>query len=101
MILVYVTCKNEEEAEKIGRKLLEEKLVACVNIVPKVKSLYWWEGKIENADESLLLCKSVQGKEGEIEKLVKEMHSYELPAIEFIGTKASEDYSEWVEKEVE
>lgn len=100
MILVYITCKDEGGAGKIAKKLLEKRLIACANIVPKISSMYWWKGKIEKEDETLLLCKTRDGREKQISWQVKKLHSYELPAVEFVKAKASREFEQWVKKEV-
>lgn len=79
--IVFVTCPNEEATEKIAKVLLKEKLVACVNILQKIKSLYWWKDKIEESDEALMLIKAKSKLFNEIKKKIKENHPYEVPEI--------------------
>ena len=98
MDLVYITTSSEKEAEKLALALLKKKLVACANIVPKIKSLYWWNGKIEKDSEALLLCKTLKKKEKQIEKLVKQLHSYDCPCIEFVKiSRSNREYIAWAE----
>ena len=78
--LVYITTKDEEEAKKIGRALVEEKLVACVNFHP-INSIYWWQGKIQEESEVAVLAKTKAGLVNEVISRVKELHSYEVPCI--------------------
>ncbi|MFX0204548.1 MAG: divalent-cation tolerance protein CutA [Candidatus Hodarchaeota archaeon] len=73
--------ENEKEACKIGEKLVEERLVGCVNIIPHLKSLYWWEGKINHAVESLMFVKTRRDLLEKVIERVKELHSYSNPAI--------------------
>ena len=80
-IVVLVTAGNKVEAEKISRGLIESKLVACVNIVEKIDSLFWWQGKIDQSPESLLVIKSRKSNFAKIVKLVKSLHSYDVPEI--------------------
>lgn len=80
-IVIFVTTANNEEAGKISRALVENKLAACVNIISGVKSVFWWEGKLDSAEESLLMIKSKKSKLARIIKLVKSLHSYEVPEI--------------------
>jgi len=80
-IIILITCANEEEAQKISRALVSERLCACVNILGNVKSLFWWEGKVDSSPEVLLIAKSKKSKFTGIIKLVKSLHSYEVPEI--------------------
>src|SRR5205814_9297090 len=78
-ILMMTTAGSKEEAEKIAYTLVERRLAACVNIVPQVQSVYRWEGKVEQAQEWLLLSKTFATALGRVRKANKEMNSYELP----------------------
>jgi len=78
---IHTTCKNVAEARKIGKNLVEQKLAICVNIIEKVNSIYWWDGKIVNENESLLLLKTKKEKVNQAIKLISKMHSYKLPGI--------------------
>lgn len=80
-IVIFVTASNNEEAGKISRALVENKLAACVNIIGAVKSVFWWEGKLDSAEEALLIIKSSKSKLAKIIKLVKSLHSYQVPEI--------------------
>jgi periplasmic divalent cation tolerance protein len=80
-IVIFVTSPNKKEAEKIAGALLKDRLAACVNILDKVKSFFWWQAKIDQADEALLIIKSKKTKLSRIIKLVKSMHSYQVPEI--------------------
>ena len=97
-IIVLVTTANVAEAQKIARALVAQKKAACVNIAPRVDSLFWWEGKIDSAQESLLIAKTKKSLLPEVIALVKKLHSYEVPeiiALPIIG--GNEDYLKWVE----
>jgi periplasmic divalent cation tolerance protein len=99
--VVLVTVGNEKEAEKITEKLLEKKLAACVNIVPLVKSFFWWQGKIDQAEERLLIIKTKKAVFEEMRKLVKSVHSYTVPEIIALPIIAGEeDYLNWIEEVV-
>lgn len=98
MILLYLTCRDADEAEAIGRMLLEAKLVACVRSVP-VSSMSWWEGKIEAGDEVLLMMESRKDTFESIEAKVNELHSYGqfvLTAVEVTQTNKGVD--NWIDE---
>ena len=97
-IIVLITAGSEEEAHSIAESLVKEKKAACVNIVPRVDSLFWWEGKLDSAAESLLLVKTKTSLFPEIVELVKRTHSYEVPEIIALPIIAgSEDYLKWLD----
>jgi len=97
-IIVLITAANKKEADKISKKLIQNKLAACVNIVNGIKSLFWWQGKVDRAKETLLIVKSRQEKFAKIVKLVKANHSYAVPEIIALpiisGFKA---YLKWID----
>jgi periplasmic divalent cation tolerance protein len=100
-IVLLITTANDEEAHRISTVLLEKKKAACVNIVPRVDSLFWWQGKLDSGIENLLIVKTKAHLLNEIIALVKESHSYETPeviALPIIG--GSQEYLQWIEKEV-
>ena len=99
-IVVFITIDSQENAQKIASKLLSERKAACVNIIPAVESQYWWQGKIENADELMLVVKTRASLMDELVALVKSIHPYSIPeiiALPIIG--GNEDYLQWIEKE--
>jgi periplasmic divalent cation tolerance protein len=79
--IVYTTIDDMIYARNIAHKLLEEQLVACVNIIPKIESIYKWKGKIETASEILLIAKTVDKNVKKTILRLKELHSYDVPAI--------------------
>uniref|UniRef100_A0AC34PY65 Divalent-cation tolerance protein CutA n=1 Tax=Panagrolaimus sp. JU765 TaxID=591449 RepID=A0AC34PY65_9BILA len=99
--VVYVTVPNQEVANKIAKSVVEKKHAACVNIVPGIKSIYQWKGKIEEDNELLLIIKT---KTSELERLkadVLKNHPYEVP--EFISLpieSGSEPYLKWINEQV-
>ncbi|MCX7606132.1 MAG: divalent-cation tolerance protein CutA [Bacteroidia bacterium] len=98
--LVYVMCGDEEEAHRIGRLAVERRLAACANIIPSVRSVYWWEGKIEEASEVLLLLKAPYSYYEELEKLIRAHHKYQVPAIVHLPiTQGLPAYLQWIAKE--
>ena len=97
-IIVLITAGSEAEAHKIAELLVNRRKAACVNIVPRVDSLFWWEGKLDSARESLLLVKTKASLFPEIVELVKRTHSYEVPEIIALPVIAgSEDYLKWLD----
>lgn len=98
MRVVFSTCPTDK-ADYISDELLNSELVACINIIPLVKSKYWWEGKIQTDDESLLIIKT---SEKLIDKLIikiKEIHSYEVPEIiSFEIKEGNENYLDWMKE---
>jgi len=97
-IIILITCPGEKEAKRICRALLNAKLAACVNIIKAVESFFWWQGKIDTAKEALLVVKSKRVKLAAIIKLVKSIHSYQVPeiiALPIIGGIKS--YLSWID----
>ena len=100
-IVIFVTTSTEEEARRIAELLVGQRKAACVNIVPKVDSLFWWQGKLDSAQESLLIIKTKASLLPDVISLVKGVHSYEVPeiiALPIIG--GNEDYLKWIRSEV-
>jgi periplasmic divalent cation tolerance protein len=99
--MVYITAANFEDAEKIARGLVEERLAACTNLVPKIISTYWWDDKLNEDQESLILAKTTNDKVDALIERVKEMHSYEVPAVSVIEIKGGNpDFLNWIESVV-
>jgi periplasmic divalent cation tolerance protein len=96
-VVVLITASSADEAAKIGRALVEEHLVACANIAGGVRSLFFWEGKTRDAQETLLICKSRSLLMDRIIDRVKQLHSYTVPEIIALPIVAgSKDYLDWV-----
>ncbi|MFH1182384.1 MAG: divalent-cation tolerance protein CutA [Candidatus Woesearchaeota archaeon] len=99
MISVYITCKDEKEAESIVKHLLQLRLIACANLFP-VRSLYWWKDKIQDEKEVAIIAKATDEKFAAIVDEVKHLHSYEVPCIVALPWKDSNpEYGQWVENE--
>ena len=97
IIFAYITCKNKSEAKKIGKALLENHLAACVNIFDNMESMYWWKGKIESANETVLIAKTTQKLFQKLSKKVKSIHSYSVPCILQLEVKdGNKEYVEWL-----
>ena len=100
-VVVLVTAPHMDEAEAIASRLLEAKLVACANLVPGVMSLFWWEGKIDRAEEVLMVMKTTRERLDAVIAAVEEAHSYdvcEVVALPVIGGSAP--YLAWVSESV-
>ncbi|MBF0328930.1 MAG: divalent-cation tolerance protein CutA [Nitrospirae bacterium] len=96
-IVVYITASTEEEAVKIAGVLVSEKLAACVNIVKGIRSIYSWQGKIEDEPEALMIVKTGHHLFEALQKKVKELHAYTVPEIIALPIIAgSEDYLSWL-----
>lgn len=99
-VSVYVTCPNEDVAERIARDLLDQRLVACANILPTVRSLYRWEGRIEDAREVAMFMKTRRAHVPRIEAAVRVLHPYKTPCIVAFDLAGGHGaYLEWVANE--
>ncbi|ARM76579.1 divalent-cation tolerance protein CutA [Acidianus manzaensis] len=100
-IVVITTVSELASGKKIAKTLVEEKLAACVNIIPYVKSIYTWEGKIVEDDEAFLVIKTESSVKDKIIKRIKEIHPYELPEIITLDiTGGLENYLNWIRENV-
>lgn len=101
-VVVLVTGPSADEAERIGRALVEERLAACANLIPSISSAYWWKGKIEEATEALLILKTRQDLVERLVTRVRALHSYTVPeviALPILG--GNPDYLRWIDDSVE
>ncbi len=100
MLRVVLVTAPAKEAESLARKLLKERLVACANLVPKIQSLYWWQGKIEKASETLMILKAPKKNMGRLIKKIASLHPYEVPEVLALPIESGhKPYLEWAEKE--
>jgi len=98
--LIYITTKNKEEAAGLARTLLTEKLVACVNIIDNITSFYWWDGKINEGAETLLIAKTKESLVDELIQKVKSIHSYDCPCVVSVPIDAGNpDFINWISAE--
>ena len=96
--LIYVTVKDRAEAKKIAHMLVEEKLVACANILPGMTSMYQWKNKIETAQEVVLILKTTQNMSERVTKRVLELHSYECPCVITLPIEGGNpQFLQWIE----
>ena len=97
MCVVLSTFANLEDARRVGRALVEERMAACVNVLPGVESIYRWEGRVESGSEVLVLLKTTQGQYPALEKRLRELHPYEVPEIVALPTQGVlAAYDTWV-----
>ncbi|MBI1979724.1 MAG: divalent-cation tolerance protein CutA [Elusimicrobia bacterium] len=99
--VVFVTASNRKEADKISKTIVKERLAACVNQIPSIRSRYWWKGKVETANESLLIIKTKKSKFEALKKRIQTIHSYAVPeviALEIV--QGNPDYLKWMDESV-
>jgi periplasmic divalent cation tolerance protein len=93
----YITCENNNQALQIGKSLVQEHLAACANIIPQITSVYFWEEKLCEDKEALLLIKTIKDKTESIIRRVKELHSYRVPACVFYpACSGLKEYMDWI-----
>jgi periplasmic divalent cation tolerance protein len=99
--LVVLVTAPEERARELGRALVDERLAACVNVLPGVTSIYAWEGRREEAVESLLVIKTGRERYADLERRVRELHPYSVPEVLAVPVEAgAPDYLRWVQDSV-
>jgi len=99
-VLVYTTWPSIVEAEQAGRAIVERRLAACVNILPGMISHYWWDGKIERAEEAVMIVKTRAALADAVRVAVKELHSYQTPSFMVLPVDSVDaDYQAWIVKE--
>ena len=100
-IVVFSTCDSEEQAGQIARALVEQRLAACVNILPGARSIYRWKGEIEDAAEWMLIIKSRRDLMEQLRAAIGKLHSYEVPELLAVPVvDGSESYLAWVDREL-
>lgn len=100
-LVVLTTCGSDEEARRIGRRLVEARLAACVNIVPAVESIYWWQNHVETAGECLLVIKTCASLFEPLAAELESLHSYDVPEILALPVvKGLPSYIQWIQDNV-
>ena len=100
ILVILVAVGNQKEAVRIGKGMVNAKLAACANIIPRIQSIYRWKGKVVDAQETLLILKSTRLRYRALEKAIKAMHTYETPEIIALPVKEGLDqYIGWVRSE--
>jgi periplasmic divalent cation tolerance protein len=100
--LLLTTAGSEDEAHRIARHLVANRLAACVNLIPQVESIYRWEGKVESAREWLLLIKTTAHAFPEVRDAIQELHSYEVPECVAVAIEdGSVPYLKWLSEAVD
>ena len=96
--LVLTTCSTPDEASRLARTLVEERLAACATLIPAVQSIYHWEGNVESATETLLLLKTGPDQLPALEARLHQLHSYQTPEFVVLGVEAaSQAYLDWLQ----
>jgi len=101
-IVILSTCESREEAGRIARHLVERRVAACVNILEGARSIYWWQGQVEEGSEALLVIKSSRDLFDRVREELLRMHSYQTPEVIALPVIAgSEAYLEWMARELQ
>ena len=99
-VLLYITTRDRDEAVRIAERLVEERLVACGNVLDGMESVYWWNGKMERSKEAVLIAKTDRRNVELVTARILELHSYETPAVVAIPIDGGNaDFLTWVERE--
>ena len=100
LIFVYMTTKDKGQAREIGRKLVEERLAACANIIDGMNTIYWWQGAVCEDTEAILIVKTRESLFEKLIKRVKELHTYSVPCIISLPIEnGNPSYLQWLEDE--
>ena len=97
---IYITAGTLDEARKIGRELVSKRLAACVNILDNMRSMFWWEGDVQEEKEVILIAKTKETLVPAVIEKVKSMHSYECPCVVSLGiTDGNKPFLDWIAAE--
>lgn len=100
VVFIYVPFGSRNEAEDVGHYLIEKKLAGCYNLF-NISSCYWWEGKVTDDTEFVLIVKTLPEKEERVREVIKEKHPYTVPCIASWRVRVNEEYLEWMRKSIE
>ncbi|MFP4012804.1 MAG: divalent-cation tolerance protein CutA [Chitinispirillaceae bacterium] len=99
-VFAYITTKDNAQALSIGKALVQERLAACINVLDPMTSVYWWEGKLTENRETVLVAKAIKENFPALVERVKQLHSYECPCVVALPiTDGSREYLQWIEQE--
>jgi len=99
--VILCTCPNEASATQIATTLVEEQLAACANILPKIKSVYRWQGKVEQDNEYLLLIKTLETQFQPVKERIQELHSYDVPEVIALNIQqGNKEYLDWISNSI-
>lgn len=100
VMFVYVTASDAEEARRIARTVVEERLAACGNVVERIHSIYWWQGDVQEGDEAALILKTTEERVSALVARITALHSYDCPCVEAIPvTQGHPAFLAWVAQE--
>ena len=98
--LIYMTAGSQDEATRIGKTLVEERLVACVNLIPGMRSLYWWDGAIQEGSEVVVIAKTRTERVSAVVDRVKSIHSYDCPCVLALPIESGNPgFLDWIRRE--
>lgn len=99
-LMVYVTCKDKEEAKSIASHVISKRLAACANIFPAHESLYWWDGEVQDEQEVAMILKTTKERYHELEDAIKEKHSYDVPCIVALSLEnGNHAFLDWIKEQ--
>ena len=98
-IFIYVTTTDEKEAKKLARHLLNKKLIACANIFP-IRSMFRWDGKIQDVPEGVMILKTMKKNYAQIKKEITALHSYTITCITQLSVKPNKEYAAWLRQQL-
>jgi len=101
-VFIYVTCESDEQAADIGKTLVAQRLVACVNLIGGMKSFYWWDGGVQSGNETVLIAKSTDALAGKATERIKKLHSYKVPCVVVLPIAGGNpDFLAWIREETQ
>ncbi len=99
---IYITTSDQEEAKKVAGPLIEERLAACANILPGMRSVFCWEGEVQSEEEGVLIVKTEETMNDKVMERVRQLHSYDTPCMLVLPVKdGNEDFVSWVREQVQ